>query len=102
MLQLTDKVLCLTHLIAGVVLIVIAGVLEATGNGGTVTTGMFAVGATLLPTAPSALLRRPSGAGGTLIPDTIAAVTAGAQIAGGHTPAPPVPPTPQPAAPGAF
>lgn len=86
------------HLATGAILVIIAAVLEATGNGGTVTTAMFGVGATLLPTAPSGLLRRQTGQTGTLIPDTLAAVSAGAAIAHGTVPV--VPPGSAPVASG--
>lgn len=79
-------------------MILVAALMNGFGHGSDVTTAMFGVGATLLPTAPSGLLRRQAGTTGTLIPDTLNAVMAGASIAAGQVapapvPLPPLPPT---------
>jgi hypothetical protein len=86
----SDRALCMIHLATGFILIIVAALLNGFGHGTDITTAMFGVGAALLPTAPSGLLRRSGTQGqGTLIPDTLSAVVAGAQIASGIAPSPP-------------
>lgn len=81
-MPLSDRALCFAHLFIGAALIVLAAVMDGYGHGGGIVTALFGAGATLLPTAPSGLLRQK---GGTLVADTVAAVAAGGAIASGQS-----------------
>lgn len=84
-------ILCLAHLVAGLALVLVGGILTAYGHSGVGADIMIGAGATLLPTAPSGLLRAKST--GSLVNDTIAAMQAGAAatVLGHSTTPPPAP-----------